>query len=404
MRAIWVRTSIVVLVVALVSTGCSNAGGSAPVAASAAASAAASTAPSVSTASAAPSASTAAASASAAAASGSAAADMTKPPYTVQFPWGTFHLAPAIAAKVAAHEPINLFVEGQADGFPVISKQTRDGFQAAIPAAKAVYPFNYSYFAPPGNAYNEPLQIQQIRAQLDAGQIDCMVVAPTTSTGLNKLMSEMVDKGIPVFTFGVPTDLSGHDFANYAQVPLKEGVQAAHTLVDWMNKNNKQFTNFAVSSALPAEVWASGRMISFIKTMKELVPGANFINDDKSALNTTLDPATTYDKAKAFLQGNPTVQVVMNTDIGDQVIDKAIVDLGLKDKVYTIGWNPGKANLTYIKDGVEIATMDQNPGGLTALSLLGCTTFMAKGEVLPNNAELKPVTSENADEYLKLYQ
>jgi len=333
-----------------------------------------------------------------------AAIDTTKPPYTVTFPWGTFHLAASIAAKVEAHQAINLYVEGQADGLPVISKQTRDGFQAGIPAAQAVYPFNYTYFAPPGNAYNEPLQIQQIQTQLSAGQIDCMVVAPTTSTGLNKLMSQMVDQGIPVYTFGVPTDLSGHDFANYAQVPLKEGVQAAHALVDWMTKNGKQFTVFAVSSALPAEVWASGRMISFIQTMKQLVPNATFINDDKSAVNTTLDPSATYDKVKAFLQGNPTVQVLMNTDIGDAVIDKAIVDLGLTSKVYSIGWNPGKANLTYIKQGVEIATMDQNPTGAASLSLLGCSTFMANGTVIPNNLTLVPVNADNVDQYLKLYQ
>jgi ABC-type sugar transport system substrate-binding protein len=332
----------------------------------------------------------------------SAAADTTKPPYTVTFPWGTFHLASSIAAKLQAHQPYNLLVEGQADGFPVISKQARDGYQAAVAGASAIYPFNYSYFAPPGNAYNEPLQIQQIQTQVSAGQVDCLDVVPTTSTGLNKLMSQLVDQGIPVFTVGVPTDLSGHDFMNYAQIPLKEGVQAATTVVDWMNKNNKHFTVFAVSSALPAEVWAQGRMISFVQTIKAMVPGATFINDSTNAVNTTLDPTTTYDKAKAFLQGNPSVQVFMNTDIGDFVIDKAIVDLNLKDKVYSVGWNPGLENVTYIQKGVEIATMDQNNAGQSTISENACSTFMATGQILPNTLTLKPVTIDEVPAYLQL--
>jgi ABC-type sugar transport system substrate-binding protein len=329
----------------------------------------------------------------------SATADTSKPPYTVAFSWGTFHLKADTATKVQAHQSINLLVEGQADGFPVISKQTRDAITAGLPAAQAIYPMNETYFAPPGNEYNEPLQITQIQAQIDAGQVDCMSVAPTTSTGLNRLMTQMVDQGIPVFTIGVPTDLSGHDFQNYAQVPLKEGVQAANTLLDWMKANNKDFTVFAVSSALPPEVWAQGRMKSFVATMKAALPSATFINDENSALDTTLDPATTYDKAKAFLQGNPTVQVVMNTDIGDHIIDKAIVDLGLKDKVYTIGWNPGEENLNYIEQGVEVATMDQNIEGQWGFATMACATFFATGEIAPNTLTLTPVLAKDVAAY-----
>lgn len=317
--------------------------------------------------------------------SASAGADLSKPPYTVAFDWGTFTLNSTIATKVQAHDPFNFLIEGQADGFPVISKQTRDAIQRAVPDAQKIYPFKDSYFAPPGNAYNEPLQISQIQAQLDAGQIDCLIVAPTTATGLDKIMSTMVAQGIPVFTVGVPTDGQGHEFTNLVPDPTKEGIKAAQSTVDWMKANNINFKVFAVSSALPPEVWAQGRMKGFIDTIKQLVPGATFINDEKSALNTTLDPTATYDKAKAFLQGNPTVQLLMNTDIGDHLIDKAIEDLSLKNKVYTIGWNPGEANLGYVLSGTQIAVQDADINNVWGGAVNACPTFFATGQVAPND-------------------
>lgn len=312
------------------------------------------------------------------------------PPYTADLQWGKFTLSPKIVDKLKNRQAINYLAEGQAAGLPVISKIFYDGLQSGLTKAQKIYPLHFSFYAPPGNAYNQSLQISQIQAQLNAGQIDCLSVVPTTSDGLNSLIAQMVDSGIPVFTQGVPTE-GTHDFANYAQVPLKEGKQAAGVLLQWMKDNNKALKVFAVTSALPEQVWAQGRMKSFVETIKAAIPDATFINDQTSALNTTLDPAATYDKARAFLTGNKSVQVVMNTDIGAEHIDRAIEDLGLAGKVYTIGWNVSKANLGYIDKGTQIATMDQNIPGQAEFGPTACATFMQTGKVLPNTLTLKPV-------------
>jgi ABC-type sugar transport system substrate-binding protein len=319
-----------------------------------------------------------------------AASGPNKPPYVVHFKWGTFKLKSNIAAKVRKHQAVNVLVEGQADGLPVISKIFRDAAKASVKIADKTYPIHFKYYAPPGNAYNEPLQISQISAQLNAGQIDCLAVVPTTSTGLNKLISQMVGRGIPVFTIGVPTQ-GGRDFANYSQIPLKEGTFVATKLVKWMKANHKNFKVFAVTSALPPQVWAQGRMASFVKTIKKLVPGAKFVNDQSSALDTSLDPTTTYDRTKAFLQGNSSVQVVMNTDIGAAAQDKAIVDLGLQGKVFTVGWNVNRDNLNYIKQGVQIATFDQNIPTQASLGVTACSTFFKTGKIQANTLKLTPI-------------
>jgi ABC-type sugar transport system substrate-binding protein len=328
-----------------------------------------------------------------------AAPSPTKPPYVVKFKWGTFKLNSKIADKLKNHKAVNVLLEGQADGLPVISKIFRDSAKAAVPGANKIYPINFRYYAPPGNAYNEPLQISQIQSQLGAGQVDCLAVVPTTSTGLNKLIDQILKKGIPVFTMGVPT--SYHEFANYAQIPLKEGAFAATKLVEWMKANNKDFKVFAVTSALPPQVWAQGRMASFVATIKKLVPDAKFINDQSSAVDTTLDPTVTYDRAKAFLQGHSDVQVVMNTDIGAEHIDRAIEDLNLVGKTFTIGWNVSRANLGYIDKGVQIATFDQNITMQAQLGTTGCSTFFATGKVQPNTLALKPIFKPDVAAALK---
>ena len=310
-------------------------------------------------------------------------------PWQIQASWGTFTLSSKIVAKLKNRTPINFVEEGQAAGIPVLSQLFETGYKNAVPDATKIYPMKDAFYAPPGNQYDQGEQISQVQAQLNAGQIDCLAVVPVNSNGLNNLIAQMADQGIPVFIQGVPNQ--GHELGYYGQVPDKEGVQTANTLLQWMKDNNKTFKTFAVTSGVPTADWAQGRMTSFITTIKAAIPDATFINDQTSALDTSLDPAATYDKARAFLKGHPNVDLVMNTDIGAEHIDRAIVDLGMSGKVYTIGWNVSKANLTYIDQGVQVATMDQNVNDQGAYGPKACANLMQSGKVIPNALTLKPI-------------
>jgi ribose transport system substrate-binding protein len=292
-------------------------------------------------------------------------------------------------AKLQNRTPINFIEEGQAAGIPVLSQLFETGYKSAVPDASKIYPLHDSFYAPPGNQYDQGEQISQVQAQLNAGQIDCLAVVPVNSNGLNTLIAQMADQGIPVFIQGVPNQ--GHELGYYGQVPNKEGVQTANILLKYMKDNNKNFKTFAVTSGVPTADWAQGRMTSFISTIKAAIPDAKFINDQTSALDTSLDPAATYDKARAFLKGNPSVDLVMNTDIGAEHIDRAIVDLGLKGKVYSIGWNVSKANLNYIDQEVQVATMDQNVNDQGGYGPKACVNLMQFGKIISNDLTLKPI-------------
>jgi ribose transport system substrate-binding protein len=316
----------------------------------------------------------------------------TTPPFVVNQSWGTFHLKASIADKVRKKQAINYVFSYQGTGIPLFSPQYKDGYTQGLTAGQKIYPMNGKAIAPVQTDPNQ--QVAQISALLTAGQIDCISIEPATSSGFTAIANQMMDQGIPVFTVGVTSN--GHEFTNFTQVPLKEGAKAATTVLDYMHKNNLTFKNFAVSGGDPSQFWAQGRMTGFMNTIKAAIPDANFVNDPSTALNTSYDPAPTYDKAKAFLLGHPNVDVFQNSDIGAEHIDRAIKDLGKAGKTFTVGWNVSKANLDYIDAGIQIATMDQKWGEQAAFGGPACANFLASGKILPNTQELLGVTKENS--------
>src|SRR5260370_25376017 len=151
-----------------------------------------------------------------------------------------------------------------------------------------------------------------------------------------------------------------------------------------MKKRKVMVRNFGGAGGDPSPFWGQGRMTGFMNTIKAAIPDANFVNDPSTALNTSYDPAPTYDKAKAFLLGHPNVDVFQNSDIGAEHIDRAIKDLGKAGKTFTVGWNVSKANLDYIDQRIQIGTMDQKWGEQPAFSGTPCAQFPPDRNILPN--------------------
>ena len=160
----------------------------------------------------------------------------------------------------------------------------------------------------------------------------------------------------------------------------------------------RSVTRFAVSGGDPTQNWAQGRMQGFIDGITELVPGATFANDATSALATSYDPAATYDAYKAFLLGNPDVQVIENVDIGAEHATRAIKDSELAGKVWSLGWNVSKGQLDGVEEGVQIVALDQRWGDQAAFGATACADFLQNGVIRPNTQELLPVTKDNVTE------
>ena len=315
-------------------------------------------------------------------------------PYTATLKDGsTFTLHQRVADKLAAGEPINYVFSYGSTAIPLFSPQYAAGYERTLPEAQAVLPMNGQAVAPASAVQDINEQIAQIDALFKADQIDCLSVQSTGTDAFTKIVNDIMATGIPVFTVGVESN--GNEFTNFTQISNKEGRQAAGIIVDYMKANNLDFKTFAVSGGDPTQNWAQGRMQGFIDGIKEAIPDATFVNDASSALVTTYDPAATYDAYKAFIQGNPEVQVIENVDIGAEHAARAIADSGKTGEMYAFGWNVSIGQLDAIEAGTQIVALDQQWGDQAGFGALACAELLKNGTVLPNTNTLKPITSEN---------
>jgi ABC-type sugar transport system substrate-binding protein len=308
----------------------------------------------------------------------------------------TFTLHPRVAEKLANGEPINYVFSYGSTAIPLFSPQYAAGYERTLPEAQAILPMNGQAVAPSSAVQDINEQIAQIDALFKADQIDCLSVQSTGTDAFTKIVNDIMATGIPVFTVGVESN--GNEFTNFTQISNKEGRQAAGIIVDYMNQNDLDFKTFAVSGGDPTQNWAQGRMQGFIDGIKEAIPDAVFVNDASTALVTTYDPAATYDAYRAFIQGNPEVQVIENVDIGAEHAARAIADSGNTGKMFSFGWNVSIGQLDAIEAGTQIVALDQQWGDQAGFGALACAELLANGNVLPNTNTLKPITTENVVE------
>ena len=315
-------------------------------------------------------------------------------PYTATLKDGsTFTLNPRVADKLAKGEPINYVFSYGSTAIPLFSPQYKNGYDRTLPEAQKILPMNGQAIAPSSAVQDPNEQIAQFDALFKADQIDCLSIQSTGTDAFTKIVNDYMATGIPVFTVGVESN--GNEFSNFTQISNKEGHQAAGIVVDYMKANNLDFKNFAVSGGDPTQNWAQGRMQGFIEGITEAIPDAKFINTAATALVTTYDPAGTYDAYKAFIQGNPEVQVIENVDIGGEHAARAIADSGNTGKIFSLGWNVSIGQLDAVEAGTQIVALDQQWGDQAGFGALACAELLKNGKVLPNTNSLKPITTEN---------
>ncbi len=307
----------------------------------------------------------------------------------------TFTLKPEIAAKVQAGEPINYVFSNPTSTTDIFSAQYLAGYESSLEPASAIYPLNSKTVAP-ATAYDANQQISQIEALLNSNQVDCLSIGVNGADTFTNVTAKAQEMGIPVFTVGAPTN--GNELAEFTQIPELEGAQTAQVVLDWAAANGVELKRFMLSSGAPASTWAQGRMVSFMDTIKQAIPDAEFVADAANALNSTFEPPKAYDAYKAFLIGHPDVQVLLSADQGAGSAAKAIEDLGMQGKAWSVGWNPSFDQLDAIDNDLQIAVMDQKWSDQAAFGAQACASFFANGEILPNTQELVAVTKANAAE------
>jgi ribose transport system substrate-binding protein len=324
-----------------------------------------------------------------------AAARTSGPSWTVKLRHGgTFTLAKSVQDKVKANKPFNYVFSYGSCSIQGFSQQYKAGYLHTLPLANKIYPTHGTSLCPPQTQQDVNTQINQITALLNTNQIDCLAMEPQSSTSMASLVSQVLAKGIPVFTVGLST--FGNELTNFTQLPVKEGETAAATVVSYMKAHNLHFKTFAVSGGDPTQYWASNRAKGFRIGITKAIPGAKFVTTEKAMLNTSYDPAKTYDTYKAFLSGaGKSVDVIENVDIGAGIAARAIKDTGRVGKTFSTGWNVTPDQIDALKNNIEIALYDQKWPEQAGFGALACATFMKTGKVMPNTQRLSIITKTN---------
>jgi ribose transport system substrate-binding protein len=324
-----------------------------------------------------------------------AAAHTSGPSWTVKLRHGgTFTLAKSIQDKVTQNKPFNYVFSYGSCSIQGFSQQYKAGYLHTLPLANKIYPTHGTALCPPQTQQDVNTQINQITALLNTNQIDCLSIEPQSSTSMASLVSQVLAKGIPVFTVGLST--FGNELTNFTQLPVKEGETAAATVVSYMKAHNLHFKTFAVSGGDPTQYWASNRAKGFRIGITKAIPGAKFVTTEKAMLNTSYDPAKTYDTYKAFLSGaGKNVDVIENVDIGAGIAARAIKDAGRVGKTFSTGWNVTPDQIDALKNNIEIALYDQKWPEQAGFGALACAKFMKTGKVMPNTQKLSIITKAN---------
>ena len=308
----------------------------------------------------------------------------------------SFELAESIADKMEAGEPFNYVFSYQSSAIANFSDQYAAGYEGTLDVAASIAPMNPTSIAPAVPGTDVPQQIAQIEALLNTEQIDCLTIEPADSNSFTDIVQRAIDAGIPVFTVGVTSN--GAEFSNFTQIPLEEGATVADGVLAYAEANDIDLSVFTVSGGDPSQFWAQGRMEGFQTRILEEIPDAEFINTFDNALTAPYDPAGALDAYKAFLAGNPEVNVIMNADIGAEHAATAIADAGLIGEAFSVGWNVAPGSLDAIEAGTQIATYDQEWSQQAGFGAVACAVYLATGLVMPNTQHLTEVNISNAAE------
>lgn len=326
-------------------------------------------------------------------------------PITAKFPWGTFTLDSRIAAKVAAHQPINAIVSFQALGVPFAVPEMNAGMRRAAAALKAKYgvTVNTKVVGPVNTDPNA--QISQIRTLIDSGQVDCLAIEPVTPDAFADIFDMAFKAGVPVFS--VNTDApKAHRFSYYGIDEVAGGKQNGAYTVTWLKKHHVTPTAAAVFTGDTTAPWAQDRMTGWLSVLTAAYPKMKVYGTPTTAPSDNYQGPVTYSKVRSLLTAKPNVNLIFHTDWGIQYMPKAIADLGRTGKVFAVGYNVDDAILSEVQSGQIIGTLDQRYDNQSAGFVQGCGDFLF-GKKLPSYpvSYVKPtmVTQDNVVAYTKLF-
>jgi ABC-type sugar transport system substrate-binding protein len=297
---------------------------------------------------------------------------------THQFSWGSFTLAPSVAAKVAGGQPVNIVIDNQGTAIPIFGAQQKAGMDAACTKDASILPVSCRNAGPATT--NNTAQLTELQTLLTSQQVDCLGIEVPEPGPFVDIINKYVAAGIPVFTENADAPDS-HRFAFFAINELQGGILNGKTTAQLVQAGAYQVSEIAMGSGSPTGPWAQSRGQGFAQGFQSVLPNVKLFNDYKAEIPTGADftDAEVISSVTPFLTANPKVNLFFHTDQGVEGVGTVIKNLGLTGKVWTSGYNVSAAIFNDIDAGRTLVTIDQGFDVQAGAAVDACANYLKSG-------------------------
>jgi ABC-type sugar transport system substrate-binding protein len=318
-------------------------------------------------------------------------------PLSVEFESGPFELAPRIADKLESGDPLSFVLSIEGTGIPVFGAAMTAGWERGSAAVAEDHPVEGRVIGPVNT--DIPAQVAEIQSLLTANQVDCLAIEAHEPGPYIDVINQAMEGGVPVFMVNADSPESKR-IAFYALEEESAGFTAGEIAGQWARDNNIALEQAALMTGSVEGPWAQARMKGFIEGLQSVLPDVEFINSPTTGIESQgFESADVFASARAYLIGNPEVDLVFHTDQGVEPLGRAIQDLGVSGRTYAAGFNISPGIIELIEAGDIVVSVGQGFSNQAEAGALACGDFLLAGEYEEGHVVLEPVpvTTENVD-------
>lgn len=220
-------------------------------------------------------------------------------------------------------------------------------------------------------AYNKELQKQTeiLQRILNDSSIDGVIIQPISANNLNTYIDALVDKGIPVITFGADAPESKR-LCYIGPDAYKAGRIGAQVLANYIGKNGNVF----IVSQSSEHMQTAERVRGFTEHMKEHYP-----NIEVFTLNIPDNSDLYYEMVKAIVT-KENIKALFCTDANAYVAGEILRDLKRTD-IVVIGFDISEMAEVLMRSGYLKVMIDQTPSMIAYVAIQQMFNYIFNNEM-----------------------
>ncbi len=294
-----------------------------------------------------------------------------------------FSLADRIKAKIAAGQPLDIYVS-----YHDVSNEFAPFMKAGVQRAATSDKVNAQFIGPVGaDADGQISEIETLMSKMDG-----LAISSVSTDALAPLIDKVIAAGIPVVTFNTDNPESKR-LAFAGQDLVQSGREAGKLMAKVLGGKGKVM----ITTIDAAAQWSLDREKGAREALKA-EPGIEVV----STLNTGTDPQKIYSAIENAMLANPSVSGVLSLECCSTPAAGTWVERNkAADKVKVVGFDLLDQTVQLVQSGDVQATIDQAPEkqGFAAVDLL--VQFL-KGQTIENlDTGVGVYTKENIAEVAK---